>query len=66
MLKKLVVSLVVVIFIIVVFVMVVFVLVVFIIAHCRNTHFIAPHGVTDAEAFIFSLAVVQEVIPKDY
>ena len=60
MLKALVVSLVVVIFIIVVYV-----LVVFVIAHCRNTHVIAPHGVTAAEAFISSSAVVQEGSPKD-
>ena len=65
MLKKLVVSLIVEIFIIVVFLMVVFVLVVFVIAHCGNTHVIAPHGVTAGEAFISSSAVVQEGSPKD-
>ena len=65
MLKELVLSLLVVIFDIVVFVMVIFVLVVFGIAHCRNMHVIAPHGVTAAEAFISSLAVVQEGNPKD-
>ena len=57
---KLVVSLIVVIFIIVVFVMVVFV-----IAHCRNMHDIAQHGVTAAEALISSSAVVQEGSPED-
>ena len=55
MLKKLVVSLVVVIFIIVVFV----------IAHCRNTHVIAPQGVTPATALISSSVVVPEGSPKD-
>ena len=39
---------------------VVFVMVVFVIAHCRNMHNIAPHGVTAAEALISTSAVVQE------
>ena len=65
MLKTLVVCLVVVIFVIVFFVMVVFVLVVLVIAHCPNTHVIVPHGVTAVEAFISSLAFVQEGSPKD-
>ena len=65
MLKELVLSLLVVIFNIVVFVMVIFVLVVFGIAHCRNTHEIASHGATAAEALISSSTVVQEGSPKD-
>ena len=64
-LNKLVASFIVVICIIYVFVMVIFVLVVFGIAHCRNMHVIAPHGVTASEAFISSSAVVQEGSPKD-
>ena len=42
-----------------------FIIVVFIIAHCRNMHNTAPHGVTAAEAFISSSAVVQEGYPED-
>ena len=49
----------------VVFTIVVFVMVVFVIAHCRNMHDIAPHGVTAAEALISSSAVVQQGSPKD-
>ena len=45
--------------------LVVFVMVVFVIAHCRNMHDIAPHGVTAAEALITSSAVVQEGSPED-
>ena len=60
MFKKLVVSLVMVVFIVVIFVMVVLLL-----AHCRNMHDIAPHGVTAAEALITSSAVVQEGSPED-
>ena len=45
--------------------LVVFVMVVFVITHCRNMHDIAPHGVTAAEALIFSSAVVQEGSPED-
>ena len=37
-----------------------FIKVVFVIAHCRNMHNIAPHGVTAAEALISTSAVVQE------
>ena len=44
----------------VVFIIVFFVMVVFVIAHCRNMHGIASHGVTAAEALISSSAVVQE------
>ena len=33
--------------------------------HCCNVHNIAPHGVTAAEALIFSSAVVQEGNPED-
>ena len=47
------------------FIIVVFVMVVFVIAHCRNMHDIAPHGVTAAEALITSSAVVQEGSPED-
>ena len=46
--------------IVVVFIIVVFFMVVFVIAHCRNMHNIAPHGVTAAEALISTSAVVQE------
>ena len=45
--------------------LVIFVMVVFVIAHCRIMHDIAPHGVTAAEALIFSSAVVQEGSPED-
>ena len=47
-----------------VLILVVFVMVVFVIVHCRNTHDIAPHGVTAAEALISLSAVVQEGSPK--
>ena len=51
--------------VVVVFIIVLFVMVVFVIAHRRNMHGIAPHGVTAAEALISSSAVVQEGCPKD-
>ena len=50
---------------VVVIIIVVFVMVVFVIAHFRNMHDIAPHGVTAAEALIFSSAVAQEGSPED-
>ena len=49
----------------VVFIIVVFAMVVFVIAHCRNMHDTAPHGVTAAEALISSSTVVQEDSPED-
>ena len=49
----------------VVFFRVFFVMVVFVIAHCRNIHNIAAHGVTAAEALISTSAVVQESSPED-
>ena len=50
---------------VIVFIIVIFVMVVFVIAHCRNMHDIAPHGLTAAEALISSSAVVQEGSPED-
>ena len=42
-----------------------FVMAVFHVKYCRNTHDIAPHGVTAAEALISLSAVVQEGSPED-
>ena len=46
-------------------VVVVFITVVFVIAHCLNTHNIAPHETTAAEALIKSSAVVKECSLED-
>ena len=51
--------------VIIILIIVLFVMVIFVIAHCRNMHDIAPHGVTAAEALITSSAVVQEGSPED-
>ena len=51
--------------VLVIFIVFVFVMVVFVIAHCRNMHNNAPHGVTTAKALISSSAVVQQGRPKD-
>ena len=59
--KNMVVSLVVVVFITVIFAC----RVVFVIAHCLNTHNIAPHETTAAEALIKSSAVVHECSLED-
>ena len=45
---------------------VVFITVVFVIAHCLNTHNIAPQETTAAEALIYLSAVFQEGIPEDW
>ena len=50
--------------VLVVFIIVIFVMVVFVIAHCRNIHNIAPHGVTAAELPFPHQLLLKKVVLK--